>query len=335
MRILQLLSCAGSAAIITACAGGAGSNTSPPVAAQSVQRVSGTLSIVTPRAALASSTRIASSSRKPLYVSAATKHAALFIDGAAVTAGSTTTCSAATGTGTGCTITWSAALTVPAIHTFAVETDSGTNAPTNTVLAEGSGPYAIVAGVNTLAALSLNGVVREATFTVTSCTNVANPGSCAGNVTLSDAANDAIAYTGATAVPTNGQSPTSGNVYDNNGAGSSNVSFTSSGAAGAVNGTAQSPFSSFASPTLTVVGVDTTGTYAYSVACAGAASTGTFGITVGGGATPSGDVTAAELSGLTPAVFYPTSGVATEPTAPLFACATGVISSATGTLPVN
>jgi len=171
----QALACLGMAGLLSACSGGGSSGggglNSSPAVPQSAQKVSGTLSIVTSQGALpSSSVRASSASRRPEYVSAATKHAALFIDGAATAAGSTTTCSATTGAGTGCTISWSASLTVPATHTFAVEIDTGTNAPTNTVLAEGSGPYAIVAGTNTLAALSLNGVVRDAGFTVTSCT---------------------------------------------------------------------------------------------------------------------------------------------------------------------
>ncbi len=332
----QALACLGMASVLAACSGGGSSGggglSSSPTVPQSVQKVSGTLSIVTTQGTLPSSrARAQSGTRRPEYVSAATKHAALFIDGAATASGSTTTCSATTGTGTGCTISWSAALTVPAIHTFAVEIDTGTNAPANTVLAEGSGPYTIVAGTSTLSALSLNGVVRDAGFTVTSCTLA----SCSGNVTLSDAAGDAIAYTGTTPVPTNGQSPTSGNVYDNNGGGSSNVTFTSATpSAGTISGTAQSPFSSYASGTLTVLGVNTSGTYTYAVTCVSSA-TGTFGITVGGGTAPSGDVTAAELAGLSPAVSYPASGVVTLPTAPSFTCTAGLISSATGTLPVN
>jgi len=325
MNIRALATCIGTAVFLAACSSGGSNNSSPGTPGSStVQQVSGTLKIGL------SVKGASNSARKPAYVSAATTHAAVFIDGAASAAGSTTTCSAVTGTGTGCTISWSAALTVPASHTFAVETDTGSNSPINTVLAEGAGSYAIVAGTNSLGTLSLNGVVVNASFTVTGCPSASV---CNGNVTLSDAASDAIAYNGSTTVPTIGNSPSSGNVFDNG-----NVTFVSSnpslGTGGLVTGTAQSPFSTFAPSTLTVAGVNLTGIYTYQVTC-NTGTTGTFGITVGGAATPSDAVTALELSSLTTPVSYPLSGVTTLPTAPSFTCTGGVISSATGTLPVN
>jgi hypothetical protein len=254
----------------------------------------------------------------------------VFIDGATTSAGSTTACTAATGTGTGCTISWSAKLTVPASHVFAVEADTGTNAPTNTVLAEGAASYAVVAGSNVLATLALNGVVKQATFAVATCAVA----TCNGTVVLAASAGNAIAYTGTTVVPTAGNSPSSGNVFDNGA-----VTFVSdTPATGLVSGTAQSTggnvFSTFATNTLTVSGVNITGTYTYQVACVGSA-TGTFGITVGGAATPSLAVTTAELAALTPAVAYPVAGITVISTAPAFSCAAGSISNASGTLPVN
>jgi hypothetical protein len=317
--------------LLAGCSGG--SSNSAPVGSNipgspTVQEVSGTLTIATP--VTGASSRV----RKPAFVSASTKHAAVFIDGATTAAGSTTTCSAETGTGTGCTISWSAQLAVPASHAFAVETDTGTNSPANTVLSEGKGTYAVVAGTNTLAALSLNGVAVDATFAVTSCSGASPNSLCSGTVVLADAAGNAIAYTGATVVPATGNSPSSGNVFDNG-----NVTFVSSNSvAGLVTGLAQTSggntFSALASNTLTVSGVNTTGTYTYQVTCNGGA-TGTFGITVGGAATPPLDVTAPELAGLSTAVAYPSAGITTLGTAPSFNCASGVISSATGTLPVN
>jgi hypothetical protein len=291
--------------------------------------VSGTLTIGAPSALAQSVTR------KPAFVSPSTGHAAVFIDGATSNSGSTTTCTATTGTGTGCTISWSAQLTVPASHTFAVETDTGTNAPANTVLSEGAGAYAVVAGSgNTLAALSLNGVVKQATFAVTACSGVSPNSLCNGTVVLAATAGSAIAYTGSTAVPTTGNSPSSGNVFDNGA-----VTFVSATpASGLVTGTAQTAssnvFSTFASNTLTVSGANTTGTYTYQVTCAGGA-TGTFGITVGGASTPSLAVSTAELAALTTAVSYPAAGVTVIATAPLFTCTAGNISGSSGTLPVN
>jgi hypothetical protein len=337
------VSCLIVAFALSACSGGGGgSSPAAPTAPTTVQKVSGTLEIVSSpattallRGALAREGALARHGARPLFVSASTGDVHLFIDGGAAPSGSLTTCSAATGTGTGCTLSWTTALAVPASHIFAVEIDTGTtHTPNNTVLAEGSGSYVLVAGSNTTLtpALSLNAVVTSATFTTTSCTAT----TCSGNVVLAAAGGNAIAYTGGTAVPTYGQSPTSGNVFDNSGvSGASNVTLTSSAAAtGTVTGIAQTPFSTFTAPTLTIAGVNTNGTYTYSVGCV-ASATGTFGITVGGGATPSLDVTAAELSGLSPAVTYPASGVVTNATAPSFTCTSGNISSATGTLPVN
>jgi hypothetical protein len=282
-----------------------------------------------------SSGRAQSNARNPAFVSPSTGHASLFIDGAAANSGSTTTCVAATGTGTGCTITWSAQLTVPASHTFAVETDTGTNSPANTVLSEGSGSFAVVAGSgNTLATMSLNGAVKQATFAVTGCSGTTPTSLCNGTIVLAAANGNAVAYTGATLVPTTGISPSSGNVFDNGA-----VTFVSATPAnGLVTGTAQTSgsntFSTFASSTLSVSGVNTTGTYTYQVTC-GASATGTFGITVGGAATPSLAVTTAELAALTTPVTYPAAGITVVGTAPLFSCAAGNISNTSGSLPVN
>jgi hypothetical protein len=219
---------------------------------------------------------------------------------------------------------------VPAAHTFAVETDSGTNAPANTVLSVGSGSYAIVAGsANALAALSLNGVVKGATFTVVTCSGTTPTSLCSGTITLAEPAGNAIAYTGATVVPTTGNSPSSGNVFDNGSA----TFVSNTPAVGTITGTAQPNFSSLAAGTLTVAGVNTTGSYTYQVTCVGGAS-GTFGITLGGGLTPSLAVSAAELAALSPAVSYAT-GVTVIGTPLSFTCASGNISSAGGTLPVN
>jgi hypothetical protein len=314
-----------SAALLASCGSGGTGTSAPQLPHAATQAVSGTLTIGNP------GSTTTSTGRRPLFVSPSTKHAALFIDGAAAASGSTTTCTGTTGTGTGCTIAWTAQLAVPAAHVFAVETDTGTNAPANTVLSEGAGTYAVVAGAgNTLGALSLNGIASGATFAVTSCSG-ANPNSlCNGTVTISAPAGNAIAYTGTTPVPTAGNSPSSGNVFDNG-----NVTLVSSApAVGTITGTAQPTFSALAAGTLTVSGVDTTGISTYQVTCASGA-TGTFGITLGGGATPSGAVTAAELAGLSPAVSFPAAGVAVVGTAPSFTCNAGTISSASGTLPVN
>lgn len=107
---------------------------------QHVVRASGTLQVAMPAGPASDSTlgvRLTSVDL-PSYVSTGTAHASLFIDHAATPAGATTTCAASNGTGTGCTISWTANLTVPASHVFSVEIDTGPSIlPHNTVLAEG------------------------------------------------------------------------------------------------------------------------------------------------------------------------------------------------------
>ena len=290
--------------------------------------MSGTIRIVTSDSATSAS----DVRRKPLYVAPSTGHAAVFINGATASSGSTTSCVASAGTGTGCTISWTATVAVPASYVFAVETDTGSNSPANTVLSEGAATYALVAGTNTLAALSLNGVVKDASFGLTSCTTSA----CIGTISLASATGNISSYAGSTAVPTTGNDPSSGNVFDNG-----SVTFVSSASAtGLVTGTAytsgSNTFATYATNTLTASGVQpsTTGTYPYQVSCVSAA-TGTFGITIGGAATPSLAVTSTQLAGLATPVSYPSSAITVLGTAPSFGCTSGVISSATGTLPVN
>jgi hypothetical protein len=321
MKPITLVSCIGIAVMLAACGGGGASST-PSVSNTSatVQQVYGTLFIGD-----MPSSSAASNARKPAYVSAAATHASVFINGSATTAGTTTTCSATTGTGTGCTISWSTALAVPNSYTFTVEIDNGSK-----ILAVGKNTYALIAGANTLSALTLNGVVAQASFTVTSCPTAAT---CNGSVTLADAAGDAIAYTGVTAVPTAGNNPTTGTIFDNG-----SVTLASSNATnGLVSGIAQSvggTFSTFASSTLTIGGVETAGAYTYSVTCNAEAGPAVFGITVGGASTPSGDLTPGQLTTLG-AVSYPAGPPTVTGTAPSFSCTAGTISSATGTLPVN
>jgi hypothetical protein len=327
---LRRVLCIAGVLSLAACSGGGGSS-STPGKTTGAQRVSGTITIVQPPAS------VLGIHRRPAFVSPSTGHAALFINGGAIASGSTTSCTPPSfGSGTGCTISWSANLVVPASYVFSVETDTGTTfAPNNTVLSEGSNSYAIVAGNNALAALSLNGVVKIVSYGVTSCTT----SSCIGNLSLAAAAGNIISYDGATTVPAVGNSPSSGNVFDNG-----SVTFVGSTAYGNVTGSPDTDgantyatYAAGAPDTLTISGVQpyTTGTYPYQVTCV-AAATGTFGITAAGDITPSGDVTTAELAtGLSPAVSYPAAAIAVLGTVPSFGCTNGVISTTTGTVPVN
>jgi DNA-binding beta-propeller fold protein YncE len=259
--------------------------------------------------------------RKPDYVSAATTHAYVFINGSATPNNASSTCtgSETTGTGTFCTITWTAALAVPHAYVFDVEISN--NAPAS-VLAVGQQTYALVAGTNTLSMLTLNGVVANANFSTVSCSNVSLPGTCVGTVVLQDAAGVAIGYTGATTVPTTGNNPTTGTVFDNG-----NVTFASNAASGLVIGTAQfsggNTFSTFAPNTLTVAGVNTTGIYPFQVSCATGSTTGNFGITVGGGTSPSGDIIGSQRANENPVPTYPSSVIVAKP--PQYSCMSGSI----------
>ena len=259
--------------------------------------------------------------RKPDYVSAATTHAYVFINGSATPNNASSTCtgSGTTGTGTFCTIAWTAALAVPHAYVFDLEVTN--NAPAS-VLAVGQKTFALVAGTNTLGTVTLNGVVAKANFSTASCSNVSLPGTCTGTVVLQDAAGIAIGYTGATTVPTNGNNPTTGTVFDNG-----NVTLTSSAASGLVIGTPQSSgantFSTFVPHTLTVVGVNTTGIYPFQVSCATAGTTGNFGITVGGGMSPSGDISGSQRANENPVPTYPAGVTVAKP--PQYSCMSGSI----------
>ena len=355
---LSLLPYLGLAGMLSACSGINAVRSTPNAAAapQSIQQVAGTLQIAVPPRTRASSVLRDANGRQlhPDYVSAGTTHAALFIDGAASPAGQTTSCSATTGTGAGCTISWSATLGVPGTHNFAVEIDGSTAiASGNYVLAEGEGAYHVIAGSgNSLgngttggAPLSLNGVAAIF-FYVPSTIQCA--ATCSLQFYFTDAAEYAIGYSGSTAVPTEGN-PTSGNVFDNDGGGSSDLTLTSDAPTiGYVNGNAESSgtntFATFGLGKLTIVGVPPlpisgAGQYTVDVACQPSV-TGSFGVKISGGTTPSGDVTSTELSGLSPAVSYALALATPDAdTGPLFNCNNGSISgpsgSSSGALVVN
>ena len=316
-----------------------------------IMRVSGTLRVEGPAllpsgvSGRTSGYRLTSfASGMPAYVSTGTAHAALFIDHSATAAGATTsTCSPSNGTGTGCTINWAANLTVPASHVFSVEIDTGPSIlPHNTVLAEGQGTYTLFPGTNTLGTggngtpLSLNGVANTYFYNITTCSG----SSCNGTISIADAASYTIFYAGALTSPTQGQSPTSGNVFDNNGFGQSGPTATSNvtvasdtPAVGTMTGTTMAPWTSVSSNSLAILGVNASQNYPYAVTCAANAN-GKFGLLSGGGASGSGDVTASERAGLPTAVNYP-AGPAGLDTTNLFTCTNGVASDASGSLITN
>lgn len=323
-RVLSLAMAAALAAVVGGVA--VASAMSPQV-----KHVHGTLKIAMPAGGVK-----LTSAQLPGYVSTGTRLAALFIDGATTPAGQTASCTATNGTGTGCTITWSASLTVPGTHSFAVEIDTGTTVtPNNTVLAEGEASYTVFPGTNTLGTggngnpLTLNGVVNTYFYNLSGCTG----SSCSGTVTPADAAAYSIFYAGTLTTPTQGN-PTSGNVFDNNGGGKTNLTFASDNAAiGTVTGNAVAPFTSVSSNSLSILGVNATDAFTYTVTCA-AGATGKFGLVSGGGTTGSGDVTSAELAGLSPAVSYPAGPTGLD-SANLFTCTNGAASNASGSIVTN
>jgi hypothetical protein len=98
-----------------------------------------------------------------------------------------------------------------------------------------------------------------------------------------------------------------------------------------VTGTTQSPFSSYASGTLKLIGLDNSGNYTFTVACV-AGATGVFGVNFGGATTASGDVTAAELTGLS--LTYPNT-INGSGMGKIFTCTSGTITATTGVIIVN
>ena len=98
-------------------------------------------------------------------------------------------------------------------------------------------------------------------------------------------------------------------------------------------GTAQAPWTSISSNTLTILGANASQTYTYAVTCVAGAN-GKFGLLSGGGASGSGDVTATELAGLPTAVTYP-AGPGGIDTTNLFTCTNGVASDTNGSLVTN
>jgi hypothetical protein len=265
------------------------------------------------------------SARKPDFVGQSTTHAYVFINNALTPSNLTSTCTGTqtSGTGTFCTISWYTTLSVPASYKFQVETDDGT-----TVLAEGQATYALVLGTNTLAPMTLNAVAYTGTWATTSCSvGVAGTtaGTCNGTLTVGDKDADPITYTGTTVVPTTGNNPTTGTVYDNGGA----VLVSSATSIGLLTGTAQTSgsntYSTFASGTLTIVGISPTASYPFAVKCATATTSGSFSLTVSGGQSRTSGVNIldTQLANESPVPTYPPNGSGGPP---VYTCANGVIS---------
>jgi hypothetical protein len=126
-------------------------------------------------------------------------------------------------------------------------------------------------------------------------------------------------------VPVVGNSPTTGTVYDNG-----SVTLGASTPSGLVSGVAQTSganvYSTFFPNTLTVSGVNTTGTYTFAVACATATTNGSFVVNIGGAAsrTSGVDILDTQLANESPVAAYPTASL--NGSSPTYTCTNGVIS---------
>jgi hypothetical protein len=157
MILRTLAPCIASTVVLAACSGG---GASPNASTQTVpnaaqQTATGTLTI---GAAPSGST---SSKRRPAYVSPSTKFATLWIDSNAT--GDREACSVANGLATGtCTINW---VSTSGTHTFTVAVDDATsiNGPGN-ILGDASVSETLQVGANSLANITLNGVVAQIGF---------------------------------------------------------------------------------------------------------------------------------------------------------------------------
>jgi hypothetical protein len=150
---------------------------------------------------------------------------------------------------------------------------------------------------------------------------------------LEDPAGYLIAYQG-TLAPSNVLDPTSGNVFDNDGGGSTPITVTTSNASIAtISTTGQTPYESLANNTLSLLAPTSNGASPYTVTCGGTES-GSFAIDITLGTASSGVVTSAELANLKPAVSYPTIP-ATAAVTNVFSCNGTTISNATGTAVAN
>jgi hypothetical protein len=279
------------AAALAACSGGGGGagTTSPQL--PSGLPASGTLTITGPQSTASSL------ARKPLYISSATNHAALFIDAITAAAGSSSACT------TGCTIPFS---TTSGTHTFNAEIDNGSHV----VLAEGtSGPQTVVAGPGNSVTITLNGAAAEFAWVANTAalpSAPAQPTSIVANWAVADSS--AVQITNA---------PTGSATFDGG-----TITFAVSIASGNLSGS---------SPTFTPTTLahpdGNGGDYSFTAACNGAAGTGTFNVTATSGA-GSGDVLGAQLTALAPSVTYPSSTLTV--TAHTYTCTNGVLSDSTG-----
>jgi hypothetical protein len=277
------------AALLAACSGGGGGGATISPQVQSGSPASGTLTIAGPGSGASSL------ARQPEYISSATAHAALFIDAVTTAAGSSSSCT------TGCTIPFT---TMSGTHTLSAEIDNGSHV----VLAEGTtGPQTIVAGPGNNFTITLNGAAAQFSWvanTGSAPASPAQPTSITANWAVADASG--VDITNAPVAAT----------FDGG-----TITFAVSIVSGL---TGSSP--TFTPTTLTHPDANG-GDYSFTASCNGATGTGTFNVTATSGA-GSGDVGAAQLAALAPAVTYPSSTLTVTPHT--YTCTNGVISDSSG-----
>jgi hypothetical protein len=283
MNFRILVPCILTAGMVAACSGGSGNGTVPQQTQQKFA-ATGTLTLALPQST-------SSSARKPAYVGASTGHAEVFIND--TLAGSTTSC-----TSVSCSLAWTYYLSSGSANqsvSFAVEADTGTNAPAHTILSAGANSYDISPGSNgTPLDLTLSGAAAGVTWTAGTLNNTPNPGTVAGTFSVLDAIGNTITSPGST--------------FDN-----APITFTSTPEN--VGG------GSFSTPTaLSSVTSD-----AFAAACT--ATNGTFQISAiaASSSTALDSTTLSILSGQSPAISYPSAGLSAA-TVYIYNCTSGVIS---------
>lgn len=258
-----------SAAVLSACsrAGANGTPPQPPVTTVPPQP----LAVATGTLTVTVPRTAAVQFRRPAYISSATTQAALFIDSITTAAGSSTSCSS------GCTISYA---TTAGTHTFRAEIANGSNV----VLAAASNSVTVVAGSGNNITLTLNGAADIASWVSTTSTTT---NTITGTYSIEDPS--AVLITSAPA----GAST----AFDN-----TPVSFSTQTSAG-FSGTAT--FMTSRGST-TLAAPDASGNdYPFSATCSASAN-GTFTVHASAGSSGAG-ISAGQLSGLTPAVSYPSS----------------------------
>lgn len=232
-----------------------------------------------------------SKARRPAFLSPATTQAALFIDGITKAAGSSTSCAA------GCTIAYA---TTAGTHTFRAEVANGSNV----ALGAGSKSVTVNAGSGNAITLTINGAASIASWVSTTSTTT---NSISGTYSIEDPS--AVLITSAPA----GAST----AFDN-----APVTFATA-VSPSFSGTAT--FTTTGSST-TLAAPDANGNdYPFTASCSASAN-GTFTVNATSSSSAAG-ISAGQLSGLTPAVSYPSSTMNTA-AMHTYGCINGTISDA-------